>query len=84
MPIRIVNTREEYERALIMREERKDDPIPLRMALIVIWFYNHPMSNAAEAAEIFGVARGVLFKDLHAFRNPQLEPKKRRKRRLSR
>jgi hypothetical protein len=83
MPRKIIITNDEYEKALKMREEYKDDPLTLRMALAVIWFFNHPESTTVDASEVFGVTRGVLFKDLQYFRKPQSLPKKRRKRRLS-
>ncbi|MDR2422045.1 MAG: hypothetical protein LBE01_01550 [Deltaproteobacteria bacterium] len=83
MPRKIVITQEEYEKALKIREETKDDPFTHRMALAVIWFYNHPNSTTIDAAEVFGVTRGVLFKDLQYFRKPETIPKTRRKRRLS-
>ncbi|MDR0548613.1 MAG: hypothetical protein LBI10_04275 [Deltaproteobacteria bacterium] len=82
MPRKIVITQEEYEKALKLREESKDDPLTMRMALVVIWFYNHPDSTSVDVSEIFGVTRGVLFKDLQYFRNPATVPKNRRKKRL--
>jgi hypothetical protein len=83
MSRKIVITEEEYQRALIMRDEYKDSPLNLRMVLTVIWFYNHPDSNTIEAADVFGVARGVLFKDIQYFRRPDTRPKSRREKRLS-
>jgi hypothetical protein len=83
LPRKIVITQEEYERALKMREEIKDDVLTLRMALAVIWFHDHPDSTTLEAADVFGVSRGVLFKDLQYFRKPYTVPRKRRRRRLS-
>ncbi|MDR2140967.1 MAG: hypothetical protein LBR11_04135 [Deltaproteobacteria bacterium] len=83
MPRKIIITPEEYEKALKMRDEAKDDPLTMRMALAVIWFYNHPDSTTVDASEVFGVTRGVLFKDIQYFRKPAARPKSRRKRRLS-
>ncbi|MDR1607686.1 MAG: hypothetical protein LBT38_04670 [Deltaproteobacteria bacterium] len=83
MARKIIISEAEYQQALKMREEVKDDPLTLRMALAVIWFYNHPDSTTVDAAEVFGVTRGVLFKDLQYFRKPDTVPKCRRKKRLS-
>ncbi|MDR1394736.1 MAG: hypothetical protein LBK52_01005 [Deltaproteobacteria bacterium] len=66
-----------------MKEESADDPLSMRIALVAIWFYNNPTTSTIDAAEVFGVARGVIFKDLQYFRNPGNRPKTRRNRRLT-
>ncbi|MDR1870318.1 MAG: hypothetical protein LBS60_00060 [Deltaproteobacteria bacterium] len=83
MSRKIVITKEEYEKALKMKEEAQDNQLTQRMALAVIWFYNHPDCSTIDASEVFGVTRGVLFKDLQYFRHPHKMPKNRRKMRLS-